>query len=365
MNRGEGWGTLPRGCYFSFREIAKGAMDKPSLSEPALRRIKAVRLEAGADLLNGLDAFWHGIGMSTKALREHDPSELIPFFERYAEKLFEAEAREWLACFTDPEAYTGHVVMLRMAIADRICPTQTIFPDDSRATDWKDLLRVVKARAAESGRKGALGEFGRISGDWENYLDHSFSRCFLKGRITTMTPDGDTAAKSFRALFWLKYLFHLRLFTTRQIFHHRLCMHLSVVLRAWEGQAYRHMADAVPPPANEGLRALPETADPAGDSLAAGPPAPRKRGPKPDHDTAARIADVVARIAPSGDWRSKLDEICEALDEEHIPVPRTWRRNRKCREWIDCDDRDLIVKAIAYRLGQARQRKKNTPETLS
>ena len=31
-------------------------MDKPSLSEPALRRIKAASLEAGADLLNGLDA---------------------------------------------------------------------------------------------------------------------------------------------------------------------------------------------------------------------------------------------------------------------------------------------------------------------
>ncbi|MCX6632369.1 MAG: hypothetical protein NTW28_32570, partial [Candidatus Solibacter sp.] len=82
-------------------------MDKPSLSEPALRRIKAASLEAGADLLNGLDAFWGGIGMSTKALREHDPSELMPFFERYAEKLFEAESREWLTCFTDPEAYTA------------------------------------------------------------------------------------------------------------------------------------------------------------------------------------------------------------------------------------------------------------------
>ena len=340
-------------------------MNKPSLSEPALRRIKAVRLEAGADLLNGLDAFWRGIGMSTKALKEHDPSELMPFFERYAEKLFEAESREWLACFTDPEAYTAHVAMLRMAVADRICPAQTVIPDDFRATDWKDLYRIVKARAAESGRKSALGEFGQISGDWENYLDHSFSRRFLKGKITTMTPDRDPAVRNFRALFWLKYLFHLRLFTTRRVFHHRLCLHLSVSLKFWEGQAYRQMADTVAPPASEGLPALPETADLVAGSGVAAPTAPRKRGPKPDHDTAVRVADVVARIAADGDWRSNLDDICDALDEEHIPVPRTWRRNRECTQWSLCNDRDLIVKAIGYRLSQARSRKKDTPETLS
>lgn len=343
-------------------------MDKPSLSEPALRRIKAVQLEAGADLLNGLDAFWHGIGMSTKALREHDPSELIPFFERYAEKLFEAEAREWLVCFTDPEVYTRHVDMLRMAIADRICPTQTLFPDDFRATDWKDLLRIVKARAAESGRKSVLGEFGRISGDWENYLDHSFSRRFLKGRITTITADGDSAARSFRVLFWLKYLFHLRLFTTRQIFHHRLCMHLSVVLRAWEGQGYRQMADAVPPPANEGLRALPETADPAGDSVAAAPPAPRKRGPKPDHETASRVSEIIAMVARSSDWKNKLEDVCSALDKAELPYPKTWpKRDLKLTSWADgaAFEPALAKKAIEHLLKLAKQRKKSPPETLS
>jgi hypothetical protein len=56
--------------------------------------MKAARLEAGADLLSGLAAFWRGIGMSSKALREHDPAELMPFFERYAEKRFDAEAKE-------------------------------------------------------------------------------------------------------------------------------------------------------------------------------------------------------------------------------------------------------------------------------
>jgi hypothetical protein len=39
----------------------------------------------------------------------------------------------------------------------------------------------------------------------------------------------------------------------------------------------------------------------------------RKRGPKPDDKTALRVAEIVAREAPDGDWRSKLDAVCEAL----------------------------------------------------
>ena len=66
----------------------------------------------------------------------------------------------------------------------------------------------------------------------------------------------------------------------------------------------------------------------------------RKRGPKPDHKSAARLAEIVARVAPDGDWRSKLDELgpalyhgvchasdpetCVASDHEKIPLPRGW-----------------------------------------
>ncbi len=61
-------------------------MEEVPLSTQAIARIKAAKLEAGADLLSGLAEFWRGISMSTKALREHDPLELMPLFERYAEK---------------------------------------------------------------------------------------------------------------------------------------------------------------------------------------------------------------------------------------------------------------------------------------
>ena len=91
-------------------------MEEPPLSKQALARIKAAKLEAGADLLNGLAAFWRGIGMSSKALREHDPAELMPLFERYAEKVFDAEAKELLACFPEPEAYSFQMTLLPMNV---------------------------------------------------------------------------------------------------------------------------------------------------------------------------------------------------------------------------------------------------------
>jgi hypothetical protein len=91
----------------------------------------------------------------------------------------------------------------------------------------------------------------------------------------------------------------------------------------------------------------------------------RKRGPKPDYETASRVAEIVARVAPDGDWRSKRDEICEALDNETIPFPAKWRRDRRCRCWSDCIEAPIVIKAIEYRLETAKQRSQPTPETLS
>ena len=91
----------------------------------------------------------------------------------------------------------------------------------------------------------------------------------------------------------------------------------------------------------------------------------RKRGPKPDLETTVRVAEIVTRVAPDGDWRSKLDDVCDALDEDEIPCPKTWRKNRNYRCWGDCVERDIVVKAIEYRLEIAKQRKKDTSRTFS
>ncbi len=99
----------------------------------------------------------------------------------------------------------------------------------------------------------------------------------------------------------------------------------------------------------------------------------QKRGPKADYQYAARLAEIVARVAPNGDWRSRLDEICDALDaarddegERCIPCPKMWRkRDKACKLWSDQLDRPKLIKVIEYRLETANQRKKAVPETFS
>jgi hypothetical protein len=92
----------------------------------------------------------------------------------------------------------------------------------------------------------------------------------------------------------------------------------------------------------------------------------KKRGPKPDHETAWRVQKIVARVAPDGDWRSKLAEICDDLDVEKIPCPKRWRkRDGTCRQWSDCLETPLVVKAIEYRLATVRRRSGPPPKTFS
>jgi hypothetical protein len=94
----------------------------------------------------------------------------------------------------------------------------------------------------------------------------------------------------------------------------------------------------------------------------------RKRGPKPNHDAAACAAEIVARIAPEGNWKDKLQEICKALDLAEIPYPKTWpTREVPLNSWEDGAtlDPELAKKAIDHWLDVAKQRKKPTAETFS
>jgi hypothetical protein len=84
--------------------------------------------------------------------------------------------------------------------------------------------------------------------------------------------------------------------------------------------------------------------------------APRpKRGPKPDYETAWKVAEIVSRVAGERPWRSKLDGICMALDEENIPRPKTWRK-RGYDSWFDAlSERSLVGKAISHHLRLTQQ----------
>ena len=53
----------------------------------------------------------------------------------------------------------------------------------------------------------------------------------------------------------------------------------------------------------------------------------REHGARRDYETASRVAEVVARVVPNGDWHSRMDDVCEALDKEEdvqiVGAPRT------------------------------------------
>jgi hypothetical protein len=83
------------------------------------------------------------------------------------------------------------------------------------------------------------------------------------------------------------------------------------------------------------------------------PAAPRKRGPKPDHESHIKVANIIRRFGE--DWTSddNLFEVCEELDREDVPVPKTWltRRDGSARTWSRARQNyaHLVIKAIKDR----------------
>ena len=84
-----------------------------------------------------------------------------------------------------------------------------------------------------------------------------------------------------------------------------------------------------------------------------------KPGPEPDVKNARKVAEIVAREAPSQRWQNRLDDICKALDKDEIPCPKTWvNREPPILGWSDVTtphDRELAKKAIAHHLAIARK----------
>lgn len=109
------------------------------------------------------------------------------------------------------------------------------------------------------------------------------------------------------------------------------------------------------------LSALPECPQSATPGLETGIPTRTRRGPKPDYETALKVAEIVAAVAGEGMWRSELEEICLELDEKNILRPKTWKM-QGYKSWFDClGERRLVQKAISHHLELA----KRYPKTLA
>jgi len=87
--------------------------------------------------------------------------------------------------------------------------------------------------------------------------------------------------------------------------------------------------------------------------------APKKRGPKRDYETALQVAKVIGEAADDGNWRARLDEICDALDEAEVRRPKPWK-DKDYLTWSDCcvGERALVIKAIEHHMELAQEHKK-------
>jgi hypothetical protein len=80
-----------------------------------------------------------------------------------------------------------------------------------------------------------------------------------------------------------------------------------------------------------------------------------KPGAKADLERASRVAEIVPKIAPDRRWKNHWEDLCEDFDRAQIPIPRAWK-NDGLRSWLDCDDRERVVKAIMYQLTLAKKK---------
>jgi TraM recognition site of TraD and TraG len=80
---------------------------------------------------------------------------------------------------------------------------------------------------------------------------------------------------------------------------------------------------------------------------------PRKPGPKADAENHAKVAKIIRSYGDTWTTDENLVEICETLDREEVPTPRTWPdRNPPSRSWARALTlyAGIVVKAIKDRL---------------
>lgn len=78
-------------------------------------------------------------------------------------------------------------------------------------------------------------------------------------------------------------------------------------------------------------------------------PNKRRRGPEKNLGRAETVKRIVERVVGGSPWRPRLDDVCEALDENEIAISKSWKALGH-RTWCDCaaTDRHLAIKMVDY-----------------
>ena len=95
----------------------------------------------------------------------------------------------------------------------------------------------------------------------------------------------------------------------------------------------------------------------------------RKRGPKPDVENHAKVVSIVGSYGEPWTLDENLREICDRLDQQAVPIPKTWpmRADGKSRSWSRALENypHLVVKAIKDRCKMAHAQATGTTSKLS
>jgi hypothetical protein len=87
-------------------------------------------------------------------------------------------------------------------------------------------------------------------------------------------------------------------------------------------------------------------------------PQPRKRGPKADVESHEKVVRIVSAYGSSWTSDDSLAELCDELDQQGVPVPKTWatRRDGQARSWSRARQHypGLVIKAIKDRCKAAQ-----------
>ena len=85
-------------------------------------------------------------------------------------------------------------------------------------------------------------------------------------------------------------------------------------------------------------------------------------------ETHAKVLGIVNKFGENWASEDKLSEICELLDREGVPIPKTWPtlRDRPARSWTRALEYhpDLVKKAIRYHCHTAVRSQQQFPPTF-
>jgi hypothetical protein len=323
-------------------ENKRVAENRPKLPGHALAKLEAHRLRAEDKLSNELDSFWFNVTSKNKELGM-SAFDLSKLFLQYAGAVYDARASEFIHCFKSAPEYENFLRhRLSSDILEELLPPRSARPFG--APEVIGLHEPIGKFTDRIGRDDYSSGFSRPEGIWERLVEDTTVKAI---RLDITFPND-------LALTWVfrdvrnrsEFCEFFEVFFERK---------WRTFVARWHAEVANTVVPATPPVEKAASITRTRPAD-RGDQSARAEQISRgeraRPGPKPKTEIYNRVRKIVDTIS-GADWTNSLDEICEALDEEKVPIPSTWRvRSRSVHNWTDglYEDREKVRKAIEYRL---------------